>query len=100
MTTTHDEHRSRWVLVGLSTITASILALAGIADLFRWGNRWYVSSMFARDTSASDSAMWQWIGSLLDGAHEALECGIVLLALAAAFAAWRVALRRRSGYTR
>lgn len=72
---------------------AVFLGLAGVADLVRWGNRWYIAEVFAREARASDGTSWEWAYSLLHSAHEALVRGLVLLLLAAI----TVVLRRRLG---
>ena len=79
-----------------STVAAVLLGLAGVADLVRWGNRWYVTEMFAPNAGTPDGASWEWMYSLLHAAHEALVRGLALLLLAAAFAAITVVVRRHS----
>lgn len=65
-----------------------MLALVlAVADGFRWGNRWYVATRFAR----SDV---DWGNALVAHAHGALVRGLALLVVAgvAAVIGWRVRL--------
>ena len=87
---TAAENAARW-----SSVAAVLLGLAGVADLVRWGNRWYITEVFARTTRTGDEASWEYLYGLLHGAHEALVRGLVLLLLAAVFAAIAVVVRRR-----
>ncbi|WP_407343581.1 hypothetical protein [Pengzhenrongella phosphoraccumulans] len=86
------EKVARW-----SALAAVFLGLAGVADLVRWGNRWYISEVFAREARASDGTSWEWVYGLLHSAHEALVRGLVFFLLAAVLAAITVVLRRRLG---
>lgn len=64
----------------------AVLALAlAVAEAFRWGNRWYVATRFAR----SDA---DWGNAMAADAHEALVAGLALLLVAgvAAVVGWRV----------
>lgn len=64
----------------------AVLALAlAVADGFRWGNRWYVATRFAR----SDV---DWGNAMVAHAHAALVQGLVLLLVAVVAGAigWRV----------
>ena len=65
-----------------SLVAAWILAVLGVADLVRWGNRWYLAEVFARLASA-DGGGWAFAYQLLHKAHEALVRGVVLLLVAA-----------------
>lgn len=72
--------RVRSVARGI-TVLALVLA---VADVARWGNRWYVSTMLA---DAPDRAL-----ELLAAAHGALVTALVWLLVAAVAAAvgWRL----------
>jgi multisubunit Na+/H+ antiporter MnhB subunit len=85
------ETAARWSLVG-----AVLLGLAAAADLVRWGNRWHVTEVFARDAGAPGGAAWEYVYAMLHDAHEALVRGLVLLLISAALAAAHVVIRRRT----
>jgi len=89
---TAPEETARW-----SALAAVFLGLAGVADLVRWGNRWYITEVFAREARTPDGTSWEWVYSLHHSAHEALVGGLILLLLAAVLAAITVVLRRRLG---
>lgn len=64
----------------------AVLALAlAVADGFRWGNRWYVATRYAR----SDV---DWGNAMVAHAHAALVQGLalVLVAVVAGAVGWRV----------
>ena len=82
---------ARW-----SAAAGIILGLAGVADLVRWGNRWYVTEVFARDAGTPEGASWEWVYGMLHSAHEALVRGVVLSLLAAVLVVIAVGLRRRA----
>lgn len=88
---TGAESLARW-----SMIATVLVGLAGVADLVRWGNRWYVTEVFARDAGTFDDASWEWLYGMLHSAHEALVRALVLLLLAAALAAITILVRRRA----
>ena len=75
-------HRGR----GLFQAVAVLAAFFAVADGFRWGNRWYVSTMFAD----ADDPVYSL--EILAKAHDALVHGLVWLvvALVAAFVGWRL----------
>jgi hypothetical protein len=66
-------------------VVAVLTFLLAVADGFRWGNRWYLATRFARSDVDVGNAM-------VAHAHEALVRGLVLLLVAAVAAAigWRV----------
>lgn len=66
-------------------VVAVLAFLLAVADGFRWGNRWYVATRFARSDVDSGNAM-------VAHAHGALVHGLVLLLVAGVAAAvgWRV----------
>src|SRR4051812_50208951 len=76
-------------------VLAWVLAGSGVADLVRWGNRWYLSEVFT--PLASTDGGWAYAFDLLHKAHEALVRGLVLLALAALLVAIARRLRRGGG---
>lgn len=61
-------------------------AFLAVADGFRWGNRWYVSTMF----DGPDDALYSL--EILAKAHDALVHGLIWLVVAATAAAigWRL----------
>ncbi|GIG34942.1 hypothetical protein Cpa01nite_03230 [Cellulomonas pakistanensis] len=79
------------VRVAAKVVAVVALALA-VADGFRWGNRWYVATQFAR----SDV---DWGNAMVAHAHGALVSGLALLLVAAlaAVVGWRprLVLQRR-----
>lgn len=68
-------------------IVAVVAAGLAIADGFRWGNRWYVSTMFGGAESGNLLAVERLVG-----AHDALVAGLAWLCLAivAAVVGWRL----------
>ena len=68
-----------------------LAVLLAVADGFRWGNRWYVSTMF----EDSDPV---YALEILAKAHDALVHGLVWLvvALVAAVVGWRLRVVRRA----
>lgn len=68
-------------------VVAVLALVLAVADGFRWGNRWYVATRFAR----SDV---DWGNALAAHAHGALVRGLALLVVAgvAAVIGWRVRL--------
>jgi hypothetical protein len=69
----------------------ALLALAlAVADLFRWGNRWYVATRFARTDQARGDAM-------IAHAHAPLVSALALLLVAAVAAVigWRLRIVAR-----
>lgn len=87
------DHRAREIVATWAGRVAVALGLLGAARLIAWANRWYVTTMFARDTADSDGAEWHGLYERMASAHEALLSGVVLLALAAALLAVRVRAR-------
>ncbi|MGF0115150.1 hypothetical protein ACQFYA_02330 [Promicromonospora sp. Marseille-Q5078] len=78
----------------VARIVAAVALCLAVADGFRWGNRWYVSTMYDRSGSTVISH------NVLMKAHDALLHGLVWLAVAlvAAVVGWQLHLvRRRSG---
>lgn len=75
-------HRGR----GLFQAVAVLAAFLAVADGFRWGNRWYVSTMFDGPGDAAYAL------DILTKAHDALLHGLVWLVVAAVSAAigWRL----------
>ncbi|GAB6936752.1 hypothetical protein JCM11754A_02750 [Isoptericola variabilis] len=71
---------------GLFQAVAVVAALLAVADGFRWGNRWYVSTMF----DDPDDALYSL--EILAKAHDALVHGLLWLAVAVAAAVigWRL----------
>ncbi|HWV77050.1 MAG TPA: hypothetical protein VN027_07030 [Isoptericola sp.] len=71
---------------GLFQAAAVVAALLAVADGFRWGNRWYVSTMF----DDPDDALYSL--EILAKAHDALVHGLLWLAVAvaAAIIGWRL----------
>lgn len=67
-------------------------AFLAVADGFRWGNRWYVSTMF----DGPDDVLYSL--EILAKAHDALVHGLIWLvvALVAAAAGWRLRVVRRT----
>ena len=80
---TRDDPGRLWHLVRIAAVGAFLLV---VADLFRWGNRWYVSTQYPDDAAYS--------ASLELGAHQALVRALASLLVAAALAlvGWRVRL--------
>ncbi len=78
---TRDAAGGAWHLVRIAAVGVFLLA---VADLFRWGNRWYVSTAFADDPGYS--------ATLEAGAHHALVRALacLLVAVALAVVGWRV----------
>ncbi|GAA1980187.1 hypothetical protein GCM10009718_16400 [Isoptericola halotolerans] len=70
---------------------AVVAALLAVADGFRWGNRWYVSTMFGGARSGNDLA-----AERLAGAHGALVACLCWLSLAivAAVVGWQLRVVR------
>ncbi|PFG41499.1 hypothetical protein ATJ88_0138 [Isoptericola jiangsuensis] len=66
---------------------AVVALLLAVADVFRWGNRWYVSTMFGGAASGDPLAVERLVG-----AYTALLTGLVWLAVAvvAATVGWRL----------
>ncbi|MBO1752071.1 hypothetical protein J4G33_09675 [Actinotalea sp. BY-33] len=81
-------HGVRSLARGLAVVAAAL----AVADLFRWGNRWYVSTQFA----ASDEA---YASQLLASAHAPLVSAVVwvLVATAATAIGWRLRVVRARG---
>ncbi|WP_166848104.1 hypothetical protein [Isoptericola sp. BMS4] len=77
-------------LARVVTLVALVLA---VADGFRWGNRWYLSTAFGDAGSPGHAA------DLLASAHGALLHGLGWLALAVAAGAvgWQLRVVRRQG---
>lgn len=87
----------RWdALATWSHTVAAVVAVFGVADLVRWGNRWYVSEVFAEVASADGEAGWRFAFHLLHAAHEALVRGILLCVVAALLVGLARWARRRS----
>ncbi|MEL7977518.1 hypothetical protein AAG589_16765 [Isoptericola sp. F-RaC21] len=80
--------RHRWR--GLFQAVAVLAVLLAVADGFRWGNRWYLSTMF--DRSDREYAL-----EILAKAHDALVHGLawLVVALVAAALGWRLRVVRR-----
>jgi len=70
----------------LARILAVVASCLAVADGFRWGNRWYVSTMFDAPGDAAYAA------DILAKAHAALVHGLgwLLLAVLAAVVGWRL----------
>jgi len=85
------------VAASWGSVAAVLLGLAGVADLVRWGNRWYITEVFARNAGVPGGASWEYAYGLLHGAHEALVRGLVLLLIAAAVATITAVIRHRVG---
>ena len=85
----HRYRLQRWSRDG-----ALMLGLLGIAQLIAWGNRWYVTEMFARSARADDGVSWEFVYGRLHAAHDALVLGLVLLLLAGALTGVAVRSRR------
>jgi hypothetical protein len=68
-------------------LVAVVAVAFAVADGFRWGNRWYVSTMFGGAASGDPLAV-----DRLVGAHGALVSGLVWWGVAAVAAAvgWRL----------
>ncbi|MDO8143807.1 hypothetical protein [Isoptericola sp. 178] len=66
---------------------ALVAALLAIADGFRWGNRWYVSTMYGGAADGGALAVERLVA-----AHSALVSGLgwLCLAVAAAVLGWRL----------
>lgn len=84
--------RARVRAASWSRVIAWLLGLWGIAELIRWGNRWYIATRFFADATAD--ADWKWRYELLDDAHATLVRALVMLLLAAAFAGAAMMARR------
>lgn len=76
---------------GVARGVAVVAAVLAVVDGFRWGNRWYVSTMFGSAGSGDDLA-----AEKLAGAHGALVAGLawLCLAIAAAVVGWRLSVVR------
>ena len=81
-----EAHRTRRSVARFIAVLAAAFA---VADLFRWGNRWYVSTQVA----ATDEL---WAGQLLAHAHTALVGALLwtLLAVVAAGVGWQLRVVR------
>ncbi|MFE7405177.1 hypothetical protein [Isoptericola sp. NPDC057559] len=77
---------------GLFRAVAVVAACLAVADTFRWGNRWYVSTMFDGPGDAVYAL------DILTKAHDALLHGLAWLAVAllAAAVGWRLRVVRRA----
>lgn len=73
----------------VARLVAIVATCLAVADGFRWGNRWYVSTMFGSSGEADIA------GDILAKAHGALLQGLGWLALAilAATVGWQLRLR-------
>ncbi len=69
-----------------TTGLAVVSGLLSIAQLVQWGNRWYVTEMFARDAGTTGGVSWEWLYGSLHGALDALvgalACLVATLVLA------------------
>lgn len=79
-----------------SLVAAVLLGVAALADFARWGNRWYITEVFARDVGGPGGVTWDVLYGMLHHAHEALVRGLVLLLFAAAFASITAVIQRRA----
>ncbi|MFE5342926.1 hypothetical protein ACFQ80_22100 [Isoptericola sp. NPDC056578] len=79
-------HRGR----GILRVVAVLALFLAFADGFRWGNRWYISTMF--EDSSPEYAL-----EIIAKAHDALVHGLIWLVVAALAAAvgWRLRVVRR-----
>ncbi|GGC00489.1 hypothetical protein GCM10010972_11560 [Cellulomonas carbonis] len=79
--------------VATARLVAVVAACLAVADGFRWGNRWYVSSVFAGDPETQGHAL-----EILSSAHSALVDGLVELSVAAVAAVigWRLRVVRHA----
>jgi len=75
----------------VARVVAAVALYLAVADGFRWGNRWYVSTMYDRSGAPVIAH------DVLMKAHDALLHGLVWLAVAlvAAVVGWQLRLVRR-----
>lgn len=85
VTPTARRHRALIRMRATAKGIAVLALILAIADGFRWGNRWYVATQFARTDVDLGNAV-------VAHAHGALVRGLVLLlvAVVAAVIGWRV----------